>query len=86
MTRKALGEIRNCISDLDCALFTGVYIAVPDIPRRKSLHGETGDDSEIVPSSFECLKQVRVSLLVGIDDAAVGENHFKIDDLIWING
>lgn len=41
-----------------------------------------GDETKVSRAALECLPEVGVLVLVGIDDAAVGEDDLKVGDVV----
>lgn len=46
------------------------------------LHVKSGDDAKIVAAALQDLEQVDVLTAVCLDNAAIGEHYFKVDDLV----
>lgn len=54
-------------------------------PDRKSierLHVVTSDDTKAASAAFECLPQISITCCIGLNDAAVGEDDFEVDDIV----
>ena len=56
--------------------------ATPEFALLESFDVEACDDAEVVRAAFERAEEIRVGGSIDVDDLAVGENEFVVDDIV----